>query len=125
MKICCFSCSSIFTRSSISSIFYSLTSFCAIRIVHCNSCSVSTFTNRYSWRFSISSFRALRPSSTLRTCCTFGTLQTRIAFQALWSLWTCLSGFAFVTFRTIYTHTSYRISNSRSSASIVSCSLSP
>ena len=122
MKICCFSCSSIFTRSSISSIFYSLTSFCAIRIVHCNSCSVSTFTNRYSWRFSISSFRALRPSSTLRTCCTFGTLQTRIAFQALRTL---SSRSAFVTFRTIYTHTSYRISNSRSTTCIVSCSLCP
>ena len=125
MKICCFSCSSIFTRSPISSVFYSLTSFCAIRIVHCNSCSVSTFTNRYSWRFSISSFRTLGSCRALRTCCTFGTLQTCFAFQTLWSLRSCLSGFAFVTFRTIYTHTSYRISNSRSTACIVSCSLCP
>ena len=125
MKICSFSCSSIFTRSPISSIFYSLTCFRTIRIVHCNSCSVSTFANRYSWRFSISSFRALRSSSTLRTCCTFGTLQTRIAFQTLWSLRSCLSDFAFFTFRTIYTHSCYRISNSRCSACIVSCSSSP
>ena len=125
MKICSFSCSSIFTRSPISSIFYSLTCFCTIRIIYSNSRNITTFANRYSWRFSISSFRALRSSSTLRTCCTFGTLQTRIAFQTLWSLRSCLSGFAFVTFRTIYTHTSYRISNSRSTACIVSCSLCP